>query len=107
MIYYLKYDIQSICKRLIQEQLKGTGFNYTLLNCNELDINQSLTKKAALTLSAAFQRFEMLRSYKMIILIYCSNSFSENSSVVFPPALYSPQLIVMPKSPGGTLNFLL
>jgi len=42
MIYYLKYDVQTICKRLIREQLKNFGLNYSLLNANELDINQSL-----------------------------------------------------------------
>lgn len=40
MIYYLKYDIQAICKRLVQEQLKTSGLNYSLLNTNELDINE-------------------------------------------------------------------
>lgn len=42
MIYYLKYDVQAICKRLVQEQLQNLGINYSLLNTNELDINHSL-----------------------------------------------------------------
>ena len=40
MIYYLKYDMQAIYKRLVQEQLSNTGLNYSLLNTNELAINQ-------------------------------------------------------------------
>jgi AraC-like DNA-binding protein len=39
MIYYLKYDLQSICKKLVQEKLNTSLLKYNLLNANELDIN--------------------------------------------------------------------
>ena len=42
MVYYLKYDYQAICKRLVQQQLNNANINFNLLNANEVDINQSL-----------------------------------------------------------------
>ncbi len=38
MIYYLKYNINEICKQLVHEQLKDSGLKYNLLNTNELDV---------------------------------------------------------------------
>lgn len=70
MIYYLKYDIQAICKRLIQEQLKTTSLDYTLINANELEINQSLTKDHISSLNAilAKQGIEIVSSQKSILV---------------------------------------
>ena len=51
MIYYLKYDIQAICTRLAQEQLKNSGLKYTLLNTNEVDIIQVVSEESLDTLN--------------------------------------------------------
>ena len=44
MIYYLKYDMQAIYKRLVQEELSKSGLTYSLLNTNELAINQVISE---------------------------------------------------------------
>ncbi len=70
MIYYLKYDIQAICKQLIQEQLKDSGLNYCLLNANELDINQSLSSDYLNNLNTNLTKLgiEIVYSQKSILV---------------------------------------
>lgn len=71
MIYYLKYDVQAICKRLIQEQLNNTGVNYCLLNANEVDINQSLPKDFFNNLNSVLTTLgiEMVSTQKSILVL--------------------------------------
>lgn len=70
MIYYLKYDIQSICKRLAQEQLKDLVLDYSMINGNEVDINQPLSDEQLniinITLSNA--GVEIVASQKSILV---------------------------------------
>src|SRR6187551_1190393 len=70
MIYYLKYDIQAICKRLVEEELKNSGLKYCLLNVNELDINQSLSGDSLNTLNdnLAKMGIEIVSSQKSILV---------------------------------------
>lgn len=70
MIYYLKYDIQVICKRLVEEQLKDCGLNYSLLNTNELDINQVVSEVYLDTLNIALNKLgiEIVASQKSILV---------------------------------------
>lgn len=70
MIYYIKYDVQAICKRLIQEQLKNSGLKYTLLNANEIDINQSLPDDSLSNLNCNLtkQGIEIVSSKKSILV---------------------------------------
>jgi len=70
MIYYLKYDVQAICKRLVQEQLKNSGLNYSLLNTNEVDINQSLPDDCLNTLNNNLTKLgiEIVSSQKSILV---------------------------------------
>ena len=70
MIYYLKYDVQAICKRLVQEQLNNSGLNYCLLNVNELDINQSLPNEYLISLNnnLANLGIEIVFSQKSILV---------------------------------------
>lgn len=70
MIYYIKYDVQAICKRLIQEELKHSGLNYSLLNANEIDINQSLPKDYLNTLNGNLTKLgiEIVSSQKSILV---------------------------------------
>ncbi len=71
MIYYLKYDVQAICKRLIQEQLESSGLNYCLLNANEVDINQCLPKEYLNSLNSILTKLgiEMVSSQKSILVL--------------------------------------
>ncbi|HSN61654.1 MAG TPA: AraC family transcriptional regulator, partial [Ferruginibacter sp.] len=70
MIYYLKYDVQAICKRLIQEQLKYSGIDYSMLNANELDINQSLSNDFidSLNCNLSKQGIQIVSSQKCILV---------------------------------------
>jgi AraC-like DNA-binding protein len=70
MIYYLKYDVQAICKRLIQEQMDLTGLNYSLLNVNELDITESISNEYLNTLNNNLEKLgiEIVSSQKSILV---------------------------------------
>jgi AraC-like DNA-binding protein len=70
MIYYLKYDLQVICKRLIEDQFKNSGLHYTLLNINELDINQSLSDAYLEKLNSSLSELgiEIVSSQKSILV---------------------------------------
>jgi AraC-like DNA-binding protein len=70
MIYYLKYDMQSICKRLVQEQLKNSGLKYNLLNTNELAFNQVVTDDLICSLNSALGKLgiEIVSSKKTMLV---------------------------------------
>ena len=70
MIYYLKYDIQAICRWLIQEQLKDSGLNYSLLNTNELNINYPMSEDYLNTLNSKLAKsgIEIVASQKSILV---------------------------------------
>lgn len=70
MIYYLKYDIQTICKRLAQEQLKDLELDYNLINGNEVDINQPLSDEQLniLNITLSNAGVEIVASQKSILV---------------------------------------
>lgn len=70
MIYYLKYDIQAICKKLIQNELENSGLKYSLINTNEIEINQSLSNDQLNQLNSHLlkQGIEIFSSQKSILV---------------------------------------
>ncbi len=44
MIYFLKYDIPLICKKLVQEQLKNSGLDYRMITHTEIEIKDAHQK---------------------------------------------------------------
>ena len=89
MIYYLKYDVQAICKRLIQEQLKNSGLKFCLLNANELDINQSLPEEYLNTLNCSLTSIgiEIVSSQKTILVQKIKEVINELVSLEDKPIL--------------------
>ena len=70
MIYYLKFDMQSICKRLLEEELKFSGLEYNFFNSNELEINQTLSEDflSKLNKDFAHKGIEIVSSKKSILI---------------------------------------
>ncbi len=70
MIYFLKYDIPSICKKLVAEQLKGSGLEYQMISPTEIDIKDVLTDEHLRYLNTAFQEegVEIIETEKSILI---------------------------------------
>lgn len=70
MVYYLKYDIHSICKRIVQEQLSNSGIKYSLLNTNELAFDQVVTEDFLTTLNDDLSKLgiEIVSSKKSMLV---------------------------------------
>ena len=70
MIYYLKYDIQAICKRHALEQLENSGLNFTLLNNNEVDIIQPVSEESLHALNNTLQDagIQIVATQKIILV---------------------------------------
>jgi len=70
MVYYLKYDMQSICKRLVEEQLRDSGLKYSLLSTNELAINQIVTEELITGLNGHLSKMgiEIVASKKTMLV---------------------------------------
>lgn len=70
MIYYLKYDFDTICKKLVQAELRNLGLKYCLLNTNELDINQVVSEEFLSTLNKDLNKsgIEIVASRKTVLV---------------------------------------
>lgn len=70
MIYYLKYDVQAICKRLLEDQLRCLGIPFKIMNTNEIDISESIPNEALETLNMKMAKLgiEMVSSKKTILV---------------------------------------
>ena len=70
MIYYLKYDIEAIFRRIVEEQLESAGLHYSLLNSSEIDINQSLPEPFLNDLNRKLSKagIEIVTSDKVILV---------------------------------------
>jgi AraC-like DNA-binding protein len=52
MTYYIKYDLEAICRRLVQDQLTHSGLQFNLLNANELNVNHIVSEDLLSKLNA-------------------------------------------------------
>ena len=70
MIYYVKYDLQAICRKLIEDQMECAGIKYSLPNIHELDIDVNLTDDALakLNLELSERGLEIVSSQKSILV---------------------------------------
>jgi AraC-like DNA-binding protein len=46
MIYFLQYDMPTVCKHLLREQLDGAGINCSVLNANELEVSNGIADQS-------------------------------------------------------------
>lgn len=44
MILYINYDINAICKKILQEQLDKLGLKYSLISIREVEIRESISE---------------------------------------------------------------
>jgi AraC-like DNA-binding protein len=70
MIYFLKYDIPSICKKLIREQLKDSGLDYQLISHSEIEFGDVLTDEHLKYLNNIFfeEGVEIIETQKSILI---------------------------------------
>lgn len=70
MIYYLKYDVQTICRRLAEEQLKDSGLAFSILNSGEVEIKQAVPAETLATLNEKLSKkgIEVVASEKIILV---------------------------------------
>jgi len=70
MVYYLKYDVQAICKRIVNEQMSKSGLKYSLLNTHELAFDQIITEESLELLNRGFNKLgiEIVSSKKSMLV---------------------------------------
>ncbi len=70
MIYFLKYDIPSICKKLIEAQLKDSGLNYQMISHTEIEIKDVFTEEHLAWLNNGLREegVEIIETQKSILV---------------------------------------
>ena len=70
MIYFLKYDIPSICKKLIKEQLKDSGLDFYVISHTEIEIRNLITDKHLKYLNSSLNEggIEIIETQKSILI---------------------------------------
>jgi AraC-like DNA-binding protein len=70
MKFYIKYDFNAACKKILEEQLDKAGVSYTLLGSREVEIKQSISTKKMNLLCAGLGNYgiEIIESQKNILV---------------------------------------
>ncbi len=70
MKLYLKYDINTICKQIVHEQLDRLGLPYSLLNFGELELIDNIPAEKLKQLNQNLTRFgiEIIENHKSILV---------------------------------------
>lgn len=70
MNFYVKYDLQVICRNLLLEQMRATGLDYHLTDINELQIREEISPDLLAGLNEALRNagIEIVASPKSIIV---------------------------------------
>jgi AraC-like DNA-binding protein len=70
MRFYIKYDFNAACKKILEEQLDKAGVSYTLLGSREVEIKQSIsgTKMTQLIAGLGNYGIEIVESQKNILV---------------------------------------
>lgn len=70
MNFYVKYDLQIICRKLLLEQMEGTGLDYHLTDINELQIREEISPDHLAEINEALRNagIEIVASPKSIIV---------------------------------------
>ena len=70
MIFFLKYDIPTICKKLVHAQLNGKGLDYRIINHSEIEIKEVITDEQMKSLNESFQDngIEIIETPKNILI---------------------------------------
>lgn len=70
MKLYLKFDINSICKKVLQEQLDSLSLNYSVLGFGEVEINNSPTPETIKKLNQQLNDYgiSVVESHKSVLV---------------------------------------
>lgn len=70
MKFYIKYDINVICKKVLQEQLDKLGLSYNLVAFSEVEIKEKIADETLKQLSSNFNDYgiEIVESNKSILI---------------------------------------
>ncbi|WP_299253515.1 AraC family transcriptional regulator [uncultured Cytophaga sp.] len=70
MKLYLKFDINSICKKVLQEQLDSLHLNYTVLGFGEVELNNSPSKETIKKLNQSLNDYgiSVVESHKSVLV---------------------------------------
>lgn len=70
MKFYIKYDINVICKKVLQEQLDKLDLSYNLVAFSEVELNEKITEETLKQLSSNFNEYgiEIVESNKSILV---------------------------------------
>jgi len=70
MKFYIKYDFNAACKKILEEQLDKAGVSYTLLGSREVEIKQSISTKKMNLLCVGLGNYgiEIIESQKNILV---------------------------------------
>lgn len=79
MIYYIKYDLQTVCRQLIENLLLNSGLNYNLPNNNELEVEECVSENMLnrLNLKLNTAGVEILASSKIILIQKIKEAITE------------------------------
>lgn len=70
MKFYIKYDFNAACKKILEEQLDKAGVSYSILGSREVEIKQNISsaKMARLTAGLGNYGIEIIESQKNILV---------------------------------------
>jgi AraC-like DNA-binding protein len=70
MKLYLKFDINAVCKKVLQEQLDNLDLNYSIQGFGEVEINNSPSNEMLKTLNENLNRYgiSVVESHKSVLV---------------------------------------
>jgi AraC-like DNA-binding protein len=70
MRLYIKYDINAVFKKIIQDQLEKLGLTYTILGLGEVDINETVSSEMLFELNVTLRLHgcEVVENHKSILV---------------------------------------
>ena len=70
MNLYVKYDIHTACKKILQEQLEKLDLTYSLIGVSEVEIKETISPEKLELFKAALNNYgiEIVESYKSILV---------------------------------------
>lgn len=79
MKIYLKFDINAVCKKVLQEQLDAIGIDYSMVSFGEVDIQNSISPEVIKTLQDNLNNYgiSVVESHKSILVQKIKDAITE------------------------------
>lgn len=70
MILYLKFDINTLCQKILQEQLTALNIKFNMINFDEVELKESVNSEKLKLLNKALENYsiEIVESQKNILV---------------------------------------